>query len=321
MISVLRKIFNIFRSIKLAIFLIIYIITTSLIATLIPQGLNENHYYSQFNFVLAKLILFFQFNNFFYSFFFFFPAILFFINVTCCTIYRIYNRKKNNLKKKYGPDLVHIGIILLLLSGVYSIFDREESVVYLNIGEKNNLRNGYQIVLKQFDIETYDSGAIKDWISNVEIRRNGNLIKDYKIEVNKPCSFGQYKVYQYSYRKILNVILQDEEGKQFLLNQGNAFDAEDKNYMLSDIFIQNDSNEMQAIFNEYDGLKKTTNQIKRSLYDTIGRYTIESVQAYFVSGLNIVKDNSYIIVFIAIFLMILGLIITYYKDAIQGVKK
>jgi cytochrome c biogenesis protein ResB len=192
-------------------------------------------------------------------------------------------------------------------------------VVYLSIGEKNNLRNGYQIILKEFDMETYDSGVIKDWISDVE-KRNGNLIKNYKIEVNS-CSFGQYKVYQYSYRKILNVILQDEEGKQFILNQGNAFDVEDKNYMLSDILNQNDSNEMQAIFNEYDGLTKTTNRIKLSLYDTIGRYTLVSTQAYFVSGLNIVKDNSYIIVFFAIFLMILGLIITYYKDAIQGVKK
>jgi cytochrome c biogenesis protein ResB len=321
MTLLLKKIFNFFRSIKLAIFLITYIITTSLIASLIPQGLKEDYYYSQFNSYLTKLILFFQFDNFFYSFIFIFPVIIFSINVASCTIYRIYHRRKINLKKKHGPDLIHIGLLLVLLSGVYSNFDREESLVFLNAGEKDNLRNGYQITLKKFDIETYDSGMVKDWISDVEIRRNGELIKNYKIEVNKPCAFDQYKVYQYSYRKTLNVTLQDENGRQFSLDQGSVFDVENKNYMLSDILTQNNGNEMFVIFDEYNGNEKTNNQIKLALYDSFGHYTVKFIQVNFVSGLNIVKDNSYRIVFFAIFIMIIGLIMTYYKGSNKGVKK
>ncbi|MBN2441344.1 MAG: cytochrome c biogenesis protein ResB [Spirochaetales bacterium] len=217
--------------------------------------------------------------------------------------------------------MIHISIILLLLSGVYSISNRSENIVFLTEGEKENLRDGYQIVLKKFDIETYNSGFVKDWISEVEIKRYGELIRNYKIEVNKPCTVGEYKVYQYSYRKTLYLTLQDGNGRQLFLNQGSVFEAEGKNYVLSDIHKQNTGDNFYALFNEYKDLKKTNNELKLSLHDTIGPYTIVSVQAYFYSGLNIIKDNSYIIVFIAIVLMISGLIITYYKDAIKGVKK
>jgi len=162
---------------------------------------------------------------------------------------------------------------------------------------------------------------IKDWISDVEIRRNGEFIKNYKIEVNKPCAFDQYKVYQYSYRKTLNVTLQDKNGTQYSLDQGSAFNVEDNNYMLSDIVTRNNSNEMYAIFDEYYGNNKTNNQIKLALHDSIEPYTVEFVQLNFVSGLNIVKDNSYVIVFFAIFIMIIGLLMTYYKGSNKGVQK
>jgi cytochrome c biogenesis protein ResB len=312
-----RKIVNFSRSIKLTIFLIAYIIATSLIASVIPQGLDREYYRTHFNPFFARLILFFRFNDFYYSLTFFFPASIFFLNITSCTIYRIYHGWKNK-RKKYGPDLIHIGLILLLLGGMYSLFDREESVVFLNVGDRQNLRNGYQIILKDFDMETYDSGIVKDWISDVELRRNGSFIRNDTIEVNKPSAFGQYKVYQFSYRKTLNVTVRDENGKQYRLEQGSVLNAEDKNYMLSDIVTRNDSDEMLAVFNEYDGIKRTNNQMRLATHETIGRYELVSVQADLVSGLNIVKDNSYVILFPAIFLMILGLIVTYYKDVFKG---
>lgn len=317
----LIKIFKFFRSVKLAVFLIACIITISLVASLVPQGLDADFYFSRFNPSLAQLILFFQFDNFFYSSAFYLPVILFFINIASCTVYRIYNRKKNRLKKKHGPDLIHISIILLLISGVYSLFDRSENTVYLSEGEKTNLRDGYQIILKKFDVETYNSGIVKDWISDVEIRRHGNLIKNYRIEVNKPCAFGQYKAYQYSYRETLNVTLQDADGEQFPLDRGSVFEAGDRKYILFDVREQGSSHKIYAVFDEYDGLKKTSNQIKLSLHDTIGGYTLVSAAARPVSGLNIVKDNSYLIVFSAIFLMIAGLVITYYQNALKGDKK
>ena len=58
----------------------------------------------------------------------------------------------------------------------------------------------YKVYLEDFDIQFYDSGMVKDYISKVVIiTDDGRHLGPYFIEVNKPLHFAGYHFYQSSY--------------------------------------------------------------------------------------------------------------------------
>ncbi|MBN2735941.1 MAG: cytochrome c biogenesis protein ResB [Spirochaetales bacterium] len=312
------KIFEFFRSMKLAIVLIVYMVISSIIATFIPQGLDLSYYLANYHHLVASLILLFQFNQFFYSPSFLIPAGLFFVNICCCSFYRVYYRYKNKLKKKFGPDLVHIGIILLLIGGLYSSFSREESLAFLDKGESYNLKRGYQIVLKDFSIENYEDGRVKKWISQLDIQRYGEFYKESRILVNQPASFGGYNIYQMSYRKTLNVLVIDSQGKELLLNEGGVLPLDDTIFMLSDIVIDEPTGLNHAVFDEFVNRKSTGRRFKVNIGESVANYHIKSADSDFVSGLGIVEDRSSPLILIAMIFVIIGLVLIYSREIIKG---
>jgi cytochrome c biogenesis protein ResB len=57
----------------------------------------------------------------------------------------------------------------------------------------------FHIKLKDFRIEYYKPESVRDYISDVQVVKDGNVVAEKSIEVNHPLHFGGYHFYQSSY--------------------------------------------------------------------------------------------------------------------------
>jgi len=141
---------KIFKSIRLALILIGYLVVTSIVATLIPQGKKISFYAQYFSYPVYRIIIGLNIDNFFRSLLFIIPLSIFTINLAVCTVTRIINRFRSKLPLRLGADIIHVGLLLLIFAGVITLFARKEGFVFLAPGDVVSLPNGYELKLKSF---------------------------------------------------------------------------------------------------------------------------------------------------------------------------
>ncbi|TFG62391.1 MAG: hypothetical protein E4H36_08110 [Spirochaetales bacterium] len=172
----MNKLFSFFKSVKLAIVLISIITATSILATLVPQNKDMAFYYHTYSPFFNWLIINTRFYKFFTSILFFIPAGLFFINLSTCTVDRLVRQLKKKGKKKFGPDILHVGLLVLLIGAVFTFAGKREGYMTLASGDKMGLPGGYLLTLKSFTFLTYENGSPKDWISTVDVEKEGKKL-------------------------------------------------------------------------------------------------------------------------------------------------
>ena len=85
-----------------------------------------------------------------------------------------------------SPQVVHIGFLFILLAHLlsgYSSF-RGTAVVYEN--QVLRLPNGNEVLLRKINVDTDQTGYIKDWSSDVEYFREGRSLGTDRIGPNSP---------------------------------------------------------------------------------------------------------------------------------------
>jgi cytochrome c biogenesis protein ResB len=84
-------------------------------------------------------------------------------------------------------------------TGQMTIFEGDaENCVKLEDG--NQIRElPFHIKLKDFRIEYYKPESVRDYISDIQVIKDGNVVAEKNIEVNHPLHFGGYHFYQSSY--------------------------------------------------------------------------------------------------------------------------
>ncbi len=309
-----RVLFRFFRSVKLAIVLILIITFTSVISTLIPQNREISFYTEDFGKFLSWLILTSGYNNFFKSFIFIVPSALFFINLTVCTVDRFTGRIKRKAKKRFGPDILHFGLLLLIIGGMITFTARQEAFVRMSVGDEVNLTGGYTIVLKNFEFLKYDSGRPKDWISTVELKKDGKVIHDaYPIEVNNPLKAGNKNIYQMSYTVDNVIFISDPDGNKYKLAPGQFIPVGEEGMVFRDVIPDpSGKGKFSAIFDRWVD-HEVKEQKTLTISDTIDIYTITGIDTHMTSGLQIVDDPGYYTVLIGLILLTIGLFLTYYQ--------
>ena len=296
--------YNFFRSIRLAVVLILIIAGLSILSTLIPQGKDTAFYFHTYGSFWAQVILRLRFNDFFRSLLFLIPAGLFFINLSVCAVDRLVNRERRKARRRHGPDLVHIGLLLLLIGAMFSVFGRREGLVYMGEGDEIRLPGEYTVRLLDYRYEEYDNGRPKDWISTVEVSRNGELlIASFPIEVNKPLKIGGINVYQASFAREDRATLRDAQGTSAPISSGEGFEWEGA------VVIFQGVEGTIAVFEKWENHSRTE-AYRVGIGDTIGEYTVEELGSRDVTGLKAVKDPGFIPVVIALILVAAGLTLT-----------
>ncbi len=163
----MRDFWKTLTSIKLAITLIAVIGVGSLLATVVPQGKFSGTYFGSALFLV--------------------PLVLFFLNLGACTVDRLRRELRKKTRHRHGPDILHVGLLVLILGGFLTAAARKEGMVMLAPGESVDLPGGEILRLVRFEEERYPDGRIKGWTSIVDVEKNGTSIHaGQSVKVNIP---------------------------------------------------------------------------------------------------------------------------------------
>jgi len=304
-----KAIYRFFKSVRLAIVLILIIIALALLATLVPQGRPDEWYQGHYSAVVYRLIKLFSFEGFFSSVYFLVPVLLFAVNLAVCTVDRLVVRARNHARRRFGPDLVHIGLLVLIAGGIVTAATRQEKTWQLSEGEEAAISPRYSLHLQSFQYLQYDNGSPKDWISTVSVARDGAPeIASYPIEVNHPLRLSGITVYQSSWENqgILDVTQQDGSGTT--ATTGKEFQEGDSFWYFAD--VQRINGVWRAVFDQYKGdVRASTRMVGPG--DAIGPFTVKRVSARMVTGLKAVQDPGYVPFLVALAMILVGLGLTF----------
>ena len=306
----LVSIYKFLRSVKLAVVLLLLITATSILATLVPQGKEPDFYQAAYSARVAWLILGLNFDRFFTSFVFLLPAALFVLNLSVCMVDRFVGRVRRKAKKRFGPDILHLGLLILFIGGVISFAGRQEDYLWLSEDDTAEVPGGYTVRLLSFEYLTYENGVPKDWISTVSVVKGGEtIIEEFEIEVNNPLKIGNVKLYQSSYTAESTLFVTDTAGTLYKAEGDSIIPGDQHAFIFRAIENLEDGQEI-GIFDTWVD-HQITGRVRLGPGEKIGDYTITALSSTMSTGLQEVIDPGYSVVFVSLFIILLGLGLTY----------
>jgi cytochrome c biogenesis protein ResB len=306
-----REFWKKLKSIKLAITLIIVLTLGSLLATLIPQGRAAEEYFKLYPKIAAELVVQTGLGRYFSSILFLIPALVFFFNLGACTIDRLARELRKKKVRRHGPDILHIGLLVLIIGSLVSFSVREEGMVRLVPGESVELPGGEILTLKKFTDERYEDGRPKDWTSVVSIEKDGALIKENEaIRVNKPLRIGDITLYQNSYSSSLGVAVTAMDGAVTTLARGESFEAGDVKifFMTTEMGASGAGEPLAVLRVKGGGIDGAVRAGSAGI--SVDSYKAAAVQV-FSTGLQAVRDPGYPFVLFSLILIGLGTTLTF----------
>lgn len=302
----LQLLYRFFRSTKLAIVLIICGIMLAAAGTLIPQQLHSSYYLSTYPDSISALILNLGLDNLQRSPLTLVPALLFSLNLLACTVSRIFTRVNNHAKRRFGPDLIHTALLLMLIGGAVSTFGRTEEFFTAAAGEIIT-PNGIELTIDSLQAATYEDGSIRNFTTAFHAPRGPEM----QAAVNHPVKIGKGMLYQYDYAIDDRVTLQGGEGAMIYLSAGDLLELEGSFYR----YIGNltgDAADSARFRNLSDS---SAELLELELKGTIGEFSIEEIDYKLVTTLKYTEDPGVRAVFFALLLFIGGMVLTLYQKA------
>ncbi len=307
----MRALYRFFRSVRLAIVLILLITVLSLVSTFVPQGQGEEYYRARYSPFVSGLIAATGMGRFFSSILFLSPAFLFTINLGVCAVDRFVKRVQARAQKRYGPDLIHLGLLLLIAGGIVTSVARQEKLVWLAEGEQAALSGSYAVRLVRFEFQKYEDGSPKDWISTVSLERDEKIeVSSFPIEVNRPLRVAGMRIYQSSWTVEGAAHLRDAAGVLSVAMTGQGFQDGNSFWYFADASRASPgSADWRAVFEEWKGDSLAST---RTLGpgDAIGPFIVERVSGRLLSGLKAVRDPGFTLVLVALAAIAVGLALT-----------
>jgi cytochrome c biogenesis protein ResB len=306
-----NALYRFLKSVRLAVVLILVITFLSLLSTLVPQGRPDPWYRERYPRALSSLIRLVSFDRFFTSAIFLVPVLLFTANLGVCAADRLIARERNKAKRRHGPDLIHIGILVLIAGGLVTTLGRQEKTWPLAAGEDAAISPTYSLHLDSFQSLKYDNGSPREWISTVSVTRDGKQeIASFPIEVNRPLRLQGISVYQASWETEGILELETKGGKRVNASTGQGFQDGDSFWYFSD--ARQDRLGWMAVFQEYKG-DRLVSARTLGAGERIGPFTVVAVSARELTGLKVVKDPGRWPFLAALILILSGLCLTFFQ--------
>jgi cytochrome c biogenesis protein ResB len=304
-----KAVLGFFKSVRLALVLILTIASLSLLATLIPQGRPDAWYQARYSPALYRLISLVGMGNFFTSAVFLVPVFLFTLNLSVCAVDRLVRRAQVRAPRRYGPDLVHIGLLVLIAAGLVTALGRQEKMWTLGVGDEAAIDARTTLHLLSFQFLKYDNGAPKEWISTVRVKQEGRpVIDSFPIEVNRPLRLRGMSVYQATWETVGTLDLRTADGGKESATTGEGFPDGDSFWYFADVEQAGDL--WRAVFQE---IRENRIVSSRTLSrgDGIGPFTVEGISARQVTGLKAVRDPGIVPFLAALTIVLTGLLLTF----------
>jgi cytochrome c biogenesis protein len=100
----------------------------------------------------------------------------------------------------FGSDIVHLGLLVILIGGIISGFNSTRRMLTITEGATLDIPEaGIQLRLDKFQTDYYPNGSVKDWRSFLTVIQSGQEVLQKPIEVNHPLSYRGFLFYQSSY--------------------------------------------------------------------------------------------------------------------------
>jgi hypothetical protein len=309
-----KTVYGFLKSVRLTIVLVLVIAALSLVASLVPQGRPDAWYRSHYPPALSDLIRFAGLPRFFSSVGFLAPAFLLTLNLAVCAVDRVIRRVKNKAKPRYGPDLVHLGLLVLIAGGLVTALGRQETTWSLAVGEDAALSSTYALHLLSLQFLKYDNGAPKEWTSTVRVTRDGNVeIPSFPIRVNQPLRLKGLSVYQAAWELQGTLDLRDAGGEAVTATTGQGFPLGDSFWYFAEAQKTRDAWSIVAV--EYKGREMrpvSTRELRAG--DVLGPYTVTGITAREITGLKAVRDPGFAPFLAALGIIVLGLCLTFIQS-------
>ncbi len=120
--------------------------------------------------------------------------------------YRVREAKKDKevhilARKKilgiFGSDIVHLGLLVILIGGIISGFSGFRTMINISEGEIVPVLNtDFKLQLDKFETEYYPDGRVRDWKSTLTIIEGDSPVLTKTIEVNHPLAYKGHVFYQ-----------------------------------------------------------------------------------------------------------------------------
>lgn len=207
----MRKLIEALSSLKLAVGLIVYLAVAGIVATLLPSGAGGAvaALPSGRSAVAALLVIL--------------PLLLFLASLSTCAARRFLRQLRAKGRKRFGPDVLHLGLVLLVVAGLWSWAARVERVATLEPGEAARLPDGSTLAVRDLRFEAYDDGRPREWVSVVDLAKDGTtLVEAYELRVNAPLRHGGITFFQSSFRDEWILTLRDAAGAELKLGPGDG---------------------------------------------------------------------------------------------------
>lgn len=305
----MRKLISFLSSMKLALVLFIILIGLSILATFVPQNQPSEFYSERFSSGISSIILTLHFHRFYRSALFLAPAGCFFINLLTCSVRRLVKRARGGAKKRFGPDVIHITSLLLIVMGVLSIFVTAEGRVTLTRGESFELQEAYTVRVDDLRQIDYSDGRPKDWYTTVSVFKGGDTaLREYTIEVNKPLRLGGFKVYQYSFGNDADIVLKDTGDNRGTIKPGEGFTLEGRQIFVDSVITPPDGGP-EVVF-----LTRDNGEVSRfTLEEGDSRYgfSVDEIVPYKQTGLLVRYNPLFPVILVLLLIFIAGLGLTF----------
>jgi len=277
---------RILTSVKVAIVLIAWLVLGGIAATVIPA--------------LGT--------GFFRSPFFIAPAIAFFVNLAACSVQRFVRELRRPGRHRHGPDLLHLGLLVLVVGAVISYTGKRMGTVSLAPGESATLPDGTTLTVADFRFDRYPDGRPKEWATTVRIDRDGQtLLEGFVLRVNRPLRRSGFSYYQSSYGEAWQLGMRVGTGPDIALHEGEQATLGGTVVAFMTTEAVGDAVRAVVRIGEGDAAKV----VRAAPGDLLGDAVVTEVRAVLTTGIQAVADPGWPVVAAALALVALGTALTF----------
>jgi cytochrome c biogenesis protein len=121
----------------------------------------------------------------------------------------------------FGSDIIHLGILLVIMGGFISSAAAYRENLALTLKETKPVPEaGFSLKLDRFETLYHPDGSVKDWTSTLSIIQNDQCVLTQAIEVNHPLSYKGFVFYQSGYgwdwrNPVVEILIERETGNSF----------------------------------------------------------------------------------------------------------
>jgi cytochrome c biogenesis factor len=117
------------------------------------------------------------------------------LSTIICTADALLKMRGKNLIAKLSPQVMHAGILLVLLGHLLSASMGSKADVLIRKGEVKPLSGGVEILLNDVGVETDEAGYYTDWMADIWYFEKGKKVAEEILRPAHPLYFGGLGLY------------------------------------------------------------------------------------------------------------------------------